>query len=107
MSLEESGVSAACFAEVMQLRPDGAHQNHTKSILLPTCIVCMYSFHTQAAFTDFKCKEINFKSFDFSSVICTSTYKYNRDRQHHCERPNNTRHRQNNLRSGHYTDSAT
>ena len=73
MSLEESGVSAACFAEVMQLRPDGAHQNHTKSILLPTCIVCMYSSHTQAAFTDFKCKEINFKSFDFSSVICTST----------------------------------
>ena len=69
MSLEESGVSAACFAEVMQLRPDGAHQNHTKSILLPTCIVCPIP---RLLSQILNAKNSFFKSFDFSSVICTS-----------------------------------
>ena len=39
MSLVESGVPAACFAEEMQPRTHGAHQNHTTPILPPYIVV--------------------------------------------------------------------
>ena len=37
MSLAESGIGAACFAEVTQPGTHGLHQNHTKPIL-PTYV---------------------------------------------------------------------